>query len=69
MGTRRKVCLWRQRRPHEFVVKPPHWKPADGDIVFTNQGQMMEFARASKLMLKQEGGAYGESVRTVGGLR
>lgn len=69
MGTKRRVATWYMRRKGEFVVKPPHWKPTDGDIVFTNQNQMMEFARASKLMLKQEGGTYGESVRTVGGLR
>lgn len=52
MGTRRKVATWRMRRRGEFVVTPPGWKAdRDGELVFTDQGQMMEFARASRLVL------------------
>lgn len=60
MGTRRKVCVWYKRRKHEYVVEPPGWKPRDGDIVFSDQNQMMSFAHASKLVLKerQDGRRY-----------
>lgn len=53
MGTKRRIAEWWMRRPGEFVLRPPGWKPGDGDIVFTQQSQMMEFARASRLVLKQ----------------
>jgi hypothetical protein len=52
MGTRRKTATWRMRRRGEYVVTPPGWKAErDGELVFTDQGQMMEFARASRLVL------------------
>lgn len=53
MGTKRRVCIWHQRRKNEYLVEPPGWKPEDGDIIFSNQGQMLEFARASRLVLKE----------------
>lgn len=52
MGKKRRIATWWMRRPGEFVVRPPGWKPGDGDIVFTQQSQMMEFARASRLVLR-----------------
>lgn len=55
MGTKRRVATWYQRRKGEYVVLPPGWKPRDGELVFTTQGQMMAFAKASKLMLRQVG--------------
>ena len=55
MGTKRRVAVWFQRRKGEYVVLPPGWKRRDGELVFTTQGQMVAFARASKLMLRQVG--------------
>ncbi len=55
VGTRRKVATWYIRRPGEFVVIPPGWRKNDPGLVFTKQSQMLEFARASRLMLKQVG--------------
>lgn len=55
MGTKRRVAVWYQRRKGEFVVIPPNWKARDGELVFTTQGQMMAFAKASKLILRQVG--------------
>lgn len=54
MGTRRKVATWYIRRPGEFVVFPPGWGKNPG-LVFSKQSQMLEFARASRLVLKQVG--------------
>ena len=52
MGTRRKTATWRMRRRGEYVVTPSGWKSErDGELVFTDQGQMMEFARAARLVL------------------
>ena len=53
MGTKRKVCIWWERRKGELVAQPPGWKPSDGTIVFSKQSQLLEFARASGLMLSQ----------------
>lgn len=53
MGKRRKVAVWWMRAHGEYVLRPPGWKPGHGEIVFTQQSQMMDFARASRLMLKQ----------------
>ena len=65
MGTKRKVALWYERRRGEYVVLPPNWKPKDdGSIVFTDRGQMLAFARASRLVLRQVGleGSNGKPV-------
>ena len=52
MGTRRRTATWRMRRRGEYVVTPSGWKSErDGELVFTDQGQMMEFARAARLIL------------------
>lgn len=53
MGTKRRVATWYKRRRGEFVVRTPNWKPKDGDIVFTDQDQMIKFARAARLVLKE----------------
>lgn len=52
MGTRRKVAIWFKRGRKEYVVMPPGWKPKEGFIVFSDKAQMIEFARASGLVLK-----------------
>lgn len=64
MGTRRKVATWREIRKGEYLVRPAGWKPNHGDIVFTDRGDMLRFARASRMMLKQIGleGVNGKSV-------
>ena len=58
MGTKRRVCLWYRRQKGEYVVKPPGWKPEHGDLVFTDKAQMIDFARASKLMLRDVSRRY-----------
>ena len=55
MGTRRRVAAWYVRRPGEFVVVLPGQKKNDPELVFSKQSQMVEFARASKLVLRQVG--------------
>lgn len=51
MGTRRKVAVWYMRRPGEYVVIPPGWRTEY--LIFQNRRQMVEFARASRLILKE----------------
>ena len=62
MGTKRRVCVWEQRGSREFAVEPPGWRPKDGDIIFTKRSQMLDFARAAGLILKErvrDGRIYG----------
>lgn len=51
MGTRRKVVLWKKTR-WGFTVIPPGWKPKDGEITFSTQQQMIDFARSMRAVLK-----------------
>lgn len=51
MGTRRKVAVWYMRRPGEYVVIPPGWRAEY--LIFQNRRQMVEFARAARLILKE----------------
>ena len=53
MGTRRRVCEWWQAGKSEYFCRPAGWRPKDGDIVFTDQGQMIKFARAGRMILKE----------------
>lgn len=54
MGTKRRVCLWYKRAKGEYIVLPPGWVPArDGLLVFKDQGKMLDFARAARLMLRE----------------
>ena len=52
MGTKAKKAIWFCRGKREYHVMPPGWKPSQGDIVFSSWEQMLEFARASRLILK-----------------
>lgn len=54
MGTKRRVCIWYMRNKSEYVVQPPGWKPMEGDIVFAHRDQMIKFARAARLVLKEK---------------
>lgn len=58
MGTKRRVCLWYQRGKHDYVVEPPNWKPKNGITSFAHKKDMISFAQAAKLVLKekQQGG-------------
>lgn len=51
MGTRRKVAVWYMRGPREYVVNIPG-PTASVDHVFPTRKDMLEAARASRLMLK-----------------
>ena len=60
MGTKRKVALWWRRRRNEYVVLPPGWKPEKhGEITFASLDLMVEFARASGLILRERERNYG----------
>lgn len=52
MGTRRKVCIWYKRRRGEYVAIYPG-QPKNTETVFPDQGALVEFARASRLVLKE----------------
>lgn len=52
MGTRRKVCIWYKRRKNEYVAIYPG-QPKNTENVFPDQGSLVEFARASRLVLKE----------------
>jgi len=52
MGTRRKVCIWYKRRRGEYVAIYPG-QPKNTENVFPDQGSLVEFARASGLVLKE----------------
>lgn len=54
MGTRRRVCLWWQRGRHDYVVEPPNWKPKDGTMCFAHKSDMIPFAQAARLILKEK---------------
>lgn len=52
MGTRRRTAAWHVRRRGEYVVIPAGSKPErDGTLVFPDQQAMMNFARASRLVM------------------
>ena len=53
MGTKRKVCVWWREGKHEYVCEPPGWKPKYGIISFADKQDMLSFARASRLMLRE----------------
>lgn len=54
MGTKRRVCLWYKRAKGEYVVLPPNWRPdRDGLMVFHDTNDMMKFAKAARLMLRE----------------
>lgn len=53
MGTKRKVAIWFLRRRGEYVILSYPGKPKNFDCVFHSQLDMMEFARASGLVLKE----------------
>ena len=55
MGTKARKCIWWQRGKRDYIVEPPGWKPKHGIISFVDKEGMIEFARASKLVLKQKG--------------
>lgn len=50
MGTRVKFATW-QKVGKLFRVKPPDW-PRNCELSFTDQGDMMEWAKAEHVMLK-----------------
>ena len=52
MGTRRKVCIWYKRRRGEYIAIYPG-QPKNTETVFPDQGALVEFARASRLVLKE----------------
>lgn len=54
MGTKRRVCIWYQRGKHDYVVEPPNWKPKDGITSFAHKRDMIMFAEAAKLILKEK---------------
>ena len=58
MGTHRRVAIWYIRRRGEYVMMMPGHKNAE--MVFTNQQDMQEAAKASKLILRQVGMARRE---------
>lgn len=58
MGTKRRVAIWYKRGHGEYCVIPPGWKPRDGDIVFSKKTQLIDFARASGLILREKVGRY-----------
>ena len=50
MGTRVKFALWR-RDGRLYRVKPPNW-PMNCELSFTEKEDMQEWAKASRVMLK-----------------
>ena len=53
MGTKRRIAEWWVRSKGEYVVAPAGWKPRDGEIVFTEKKDMLGFARAARLILRE----------------
>lgn len=50
MGTNIRFAVW-YKRGRIFIVRPPGW-PKNVDLSFTDQGDMMEWAKAEHVMLK-----------------
>lgn len=54
MGTKRRVCIWWMRGDGEYVAVPAGWNVKKfGEFLFRDRGQLLKFARASKLILKE----------------
>ena len=53
MGSKRRVAIWRIRKKGEYVILDYPGKPKNFDCVFRSQNDMVEFARASGLVLKE----------------
>lgn len=51
MGTKRKIAEWHMKGKL-FVVRPPDW-PKNTEVTFTKQGQMIAYAQAAGLILKE----------------
>lgn len=52
MGTKRRVCVWYRRKRNEYVAVYPG-QPKNTETVFPSQDALIEFARASGLVLKE----------------
>lgn len=50
LGTKVKFAVWK-RVGKLFVVKPPNW-PKNCELSFTDQGDMMRWASAARVMLR-----------------
>ena len=69
MGSKRRVAIWYVRKKNEYVILDYPGKPKNFDCVFHSQNDMMEFARASGLVLKERVVQYVRNNHDRGGLR